>query len=111
MSFDVSVKPNSNPQETTKPRLTIHFNGTTTKEFLDRTIDQLLGVKNARVASFLMSEIFFQSLVVDTTIVIDKPTQFKARCGSNSDSHAQSCKNFGSDLVPVFVCPQAITEK
>ena len=26
VSFDVSVQPNSNPQETTKPRLTIHFN-------------------------------------------------------------------------------------
>ena len=110
VSFDVSVQPNSNPQETTKPPLTILFNGTTSNEFLDGTIDQLLGVKNVRVTSFLMSEICFQSLVVDTTIVIDKPTQFKARCGSNSDSNAQSCKNFGSDLVPVFVCPQAMTK-
>ena len=43
VSFDVSVQPNNRPQETTKPRLTVHFNGKTDKEFLDGTIDQLLG--------------------------------------------------------------------
>lgn len=110
VSFDVSVQPNSNPQETTKPRLTVSFSGTTTKEFLTGTIDQLYAVSNVRVTSTSMSEICFQSLVVDTSIVIDNPTQFKASCESTTDSNARPCKIFGSDLLPVFVCPQAMTE-
>ena len=111
VSFDVSVQPNSNSQETTKPRLTASFSGTTTKEFLSGTIDQLYAVSNVRVTSTPMSEICFQSLVVDTSIVIDKPTQFKASCESTTNSlNARPCKIFGSDLLPVFVCPQAMTE-
>ena len=109
VSFDVSVQPNNRPQETRKPPLTVHFNGTD-KEFLDGTINQLLGVENVQVTSSLMSEICFLSLVVDTTILIDKETQFKARCERNSDSNDPPCKNFGSDLVPVFVCSQAMTK-
>ena len=110
VSFDVSVQPNNRPQQSRKPRLTVHFNRTTDKEFLDGTINQLLGVENVQVTSSLMSEICFLSLVVDTTILIDKETQFKARCERNSDSDARPCKNFGSDLVPVFVCSQAMTK-
>lgn len=110
VSFDVSVQPKSQPQEPTKPRLTASFSGITTKEFLSGTIDQLRGVQNVRITSTSMSEICFQSLVVDTTIVIDKETQFKASCESPTNSgNDRPCNNFGSDLTPVFVCPQAMT--
>ncbi|KAJ7386072.1 hypothetical protein OS493_012406 [Desmophyllum pertusum] len=100
VSFDVSVQPNS-PQGTTKPRITATLSGTTTKAFLSGTIDQHLGVKDVQVTSASMSEICFQSLVVDTTIIIDKETKFKASCESTTDTDGPPCKDFGSDLAPV----------
>lgn len=110
VSFDVSVRPNSPPQGTTKPRLTATLSGTTTKQFLDGEIDQQLGVKDVKVTSASMPEICFQSLVVDTTIILDKPTQLKASCGSATNPVGQPCKDFGSELTRVFICPQAVTK-
>ncbi|KAJ7380841.1 hypothetical protein OS493_007231 [Desmophyllum pertusum] len=109
VNFDVSVQPNS-PQGTTKPRLTVTLSGTTQKSFLSGTIDQRLGVKDVQVTSASMTEICFQSLVVDTTIIIDKETKFKASCESTTDTAGPPCNDFESDVAPVFVCPQAMTE-
>lgn len=54
-------------------------------------------------------EICFQSLVVDTTIIIDQPTFFKESCEEDSEN-TPLCKEKGSEVQPVSVCPAALTK-
>ena len=53
-------------------------------------------------------EICFQSLVVDTTIIIDQPTFFKESCEEDGENTAL-CQEKGSEVQPVSVCPEALT--
>lgn len=52
-------------------------------------------------------EICFQSLVVDTTIIIDQPTFLNESC---DDDDTRLCKEWGTELHPVPVCPEVLTK-
>ena len=52
-------------------------------------------------------EICFQSLVVDTTIIIDQPTFLNKSCDGDDN---RPCKVWASELHPVPVCPEVLTK-
>lgn len=52
-------------------------------------------------------EICFQSLVVDTTIIIDQPTFLNKSCDGDDN---RPCKKWASEIHPVPVCPEALTK-
>ena len=52
-------------------------------------------------------EICFQSLVGDTTIIIDQPTFLNKSC---SGDDTRPCKKWASELHPVPVCPKVLTK-
>ena len=54
-------------------------------------------------------EICFQSLVVDTTIIIDQPTFFKESCEEDGENTAL-CQQKVSEVQPAFVCPEALAK-
>ena len=89
--------------------LSTTFTGETRQKTLDGKIHQR-NVKDIKVVSD--REICFQALVVDTTIIVDQPTNFKASCEANADQDIESlppCKELRSRVRPVFICPQALT--
>ncbi|KAJ7351909.1 hypothetical protein OS493_034513 [Desmophyllum pertusum] len=87
--------------------LSTRFSGTTRQKNLEGKIDQT-NVKHVKVTS--TQEICFQALVVDTTIIIDQPTDFKASCPTDAVEDSLPCKEFNSRVKPVLICPQALTD-
>ena len=75
-------------------------------KFLSRNIQQN-DVSFVKYESDL--EICFQSLVVDTTIIIDQPTFFKESCEEDGENTAL-CQQKVSEVQPVSVCPEALTK-
>ena len=87
--------------------LTARFGqGDSLTKFLSRNIQQN-DVSFVKYESDL--EICFQSLVVDTTIIIDQPTFFKESCEEDGENTAL-CQQKGSEVQPVSVCPEALTK-
>lgn len=51
-----------------------------------------------------------QALVVDVTIMIDQPTEFKHNCPETPDVDDLPCRQFGDDILRPFICPQKLTD-
>ena len=51
-----------------------------------------------------------QALVVDVTIMIDQPTEFKHTCPETPDVDDLPCRQFGDDILLPQICPQKLTE-
>jgi len=100
--FILEVRSNSNPDQ----KYTVSFgqDGEHTK-FLTGKIKQN-DVKFVKYES-ARHEICFQSLVVDTTIIIDQPTFLNKSC---LDDDTRPCKEWASELHPVPVCPEVLTK-
>ena len=75
-------------------------------KFLSRNIQQN-DVSFVKYESDL--EICFQSLVVDTTIIIDQPTFFKESCEEDGENTAL-CQQKVSEVQPAFVRPEALAK-
>lgn len=55
-------------------------------------------------------EICIEALVVDTFIIVDQPTIFKATCTSRDRANPiRPCKELNSHVQPVPICPEALT--
>ena len=55
-------------------------------------------------------EICIEALVVDTIIIVDQPTIFKATCTSRDRANPiRPCKELNSHVQPVPICPEALT--
>ena len=89
--------------------LSTRFKGTTRQKNLKGKIEQT-NVKYVKIIS--AQEICFQALVVDTTVIIDQPTDFKASCPTESavKAHPLPCEEFKARVKPALICPQALTE-
>lgn len=99
--FILEVRSNSTPDQ----KYTVVFgkDGNRTK-FLTGKIEQN-DVKFLKYES--RHEICFQSLVVDTTIIIDQPTFLNKSCDGDDN---RLCKEWASEIHPVPVCPEALTK-
>ena len=99
--FILEVRSNSTPDQ----KYTVIFgqDGNRTK-FLTGKIEQN-DVKFLKYES--RHEICFQSLVVDTTIIIDQPTFLNESCDGDDN---RPCKEWASEIHPVPVCPEALTK-
>ena len=86
--------------------MSARFKGKARKKYVNGKIDQH-EVKHIRVIS--QNAICFQALVIDTTIIIDRPTNFKDSCKMN-DENAMPCKELRAKVKPVFICPDALTK-
>lgn len=100
--FNLEVRSNSNPDQ----MYTVSFgqDGEQTK-FLAGKIKQN-DVKFVKYESTRL-EICFQSLVVDTSIIIDQPTFLNQSCDGDD---TRPCKEWASELHPVPVCPEVLTK-
>ena len=107
-SFKIKVVAKDKLGQKEKTLSTI-FKGTTRQKNLKGKIEQTK-LKYVKIIS--AQEICFQALVVDTTIIIDQPTNFKASCPTESAIEADSlpCKEFRSRVKPALICPQALTK-
>lgn len=81
-----------------------------------RTYEHNLGAKlfqnNVNYISVGQSsrEICIEALVVDTIIIVDQPTIFKATCTLRDRANPiRRCKELNSDVQPVPICPEALT--
>ena len=106
---DVNFKINIKDKQGNK--VSVSFRGPATEAIskaktlcANRNITQK-NVKHVRVISD--DELCFQALVVDTTIIIDQPTNFKESC--EAKENVQPCKELRSQVQPVLICPQALT--
>ena len=90
-------------------RVFARLRGETRQKSLNGKIAQK-NVKHVKVISD--HEICFQALVVDTTIIVDQPTNFKVSCEANEehDTSALPCKELGAKVKPVLICPEALTK-
>ena len=102
VNFKIKVRPKDRGDT-----LSAKFKGKTRQKNLDGKIEQA-NVKDVRVIS--KQEICFQALVVDTTIIVDQPTDFKTACPTPPDNDAFPCKELRSRVKPVLICPQALTK-
>ena len=96
--FILEVRSDSTPDQ--KYTVTFGQDGNRTK-FLTGKIEQN-DVKFFKYKS--RHEICFQSLVVDTTIIIDQPTLLNKSCDGDDN---RPCKKWASEIHPVPVCPEA----
>ena len=99
VNFRINIKDKQGNKVSTR------FRGATRQKYIDEKIDQK-NVKHVRVISD--HEICFQALVIDTTIIIDQPTNFKDSC--ETKEIALPCKKLSSKVKPVLICPQALTK-
>ena len=99
--FILEVRSDSTPDQ--KYTVTFRQDGNRTK-FLNGKIEQN-DVKFLKYKS--RHEICFQSLVVDTTIIIDQPTFLNKSCDGDDN---RPCKEWASEIHPVPVCPEALTK-
>lgn len=106
VNFRIKVRPKDKGGQKGKT-LSAKFKGKTRQENLDGKIEQA-NVKDVIVIS--KEEICFQAFVVDTTIIVDQPTDFKMACPTPTDDDALPCKELGSKVKPVLICPQALTD-
>ena len=96
--FILEVRSDSTPDQ--KYTVILGQDGNRTK-FLNGKIEQN-DVKFLKYES--RHEICFQSLVVDTTIIIDQPTLLNKSCDGDDN---RPCKKWASEIHPVPVCPEA----
>ena len=68
------------------------------------------GVKHITVFSTSGEDLCLQAMVVDTNIYVDLPTNFKTTCSAEDKTSILPCKEFESDLEPLKVCPNKISE-
>ena len=68
------------------------------------------GVKHITVFSTSGEDLCLQAMVVDTNIYVDLPTNFKTTCSAEDETSIPPCKEFKSDLEPLKVCPNKISE-
>ena len=65
------------------------------------------GEKHIKVSG---EDLCLQAMVVDTKIYVDLPTNFKTNCSAEDKTSIPPCKEFESDLIPLKVCPNKISE-
>ena len=69
------------------------------------------GVKHIQVFSTSGEDICLQAVAVDTSIFVDLSTNFQTSCSAEErTSVPPSCKEFESELKPLKVCPNKISE-
>ena len=68
------------------------------------------GEKHIKVFSNSGEDLCLQAMVVDTNIYVDLPTNFKTNCSAEDKTSIPPCKEFESDLIPLKVCPNKISE-
>ena len=68
------------------------------------------GEKHIKVFSNSEEDLCLQAMVVDTNIYVDLPTNFKTNCSAEDKTSIPPCKEFESDLKPLKVCPNKISE-
>ena len=68
------------------------------------------GVKHIQVFSTSGEDICLQAVAVDTNIYVDLPTNFKTTCSDEEKTSFPLCKEFKSELTPLRVCPDKISE-
>lgn len=91
VNFRIKVRPKDKGGQKGKT-LSAKFKGKTRQENLDGKIEQA-NVKDVIVIS--KEEICFQAFVVDTTIIVDQPTDFKMACPTPTDDDALLARNSG----------------
>lgn len=99
--FILEVRSNSNPD---RKSIVVFRPDDKHTGFLNEKIKQN-DVKFVQYVSY--HEICFQSLVIDTTIIIDQPTFLNESC---DDDDTRLCKEWGTELHPVPVCPEVLTK-
>ena len=67
-------------------------------------------VKHIKVSFTSREDLCLQAVAVDTNIYVDLPTNFKTTCSAEDKSSIPPCKEFKSDLEPLKVCPNKISE-
>ena len=67
-------------------------------------------VKHIKVSSASREDLCLQAVAVDTNIYVDLPTNFKTTCSAEDKTSIPPCKEFKSDLEPLKVCPNKISE-
>ena len=68
------------------------------------------GVKHIKVFSTSGEDICLQAVAVDTSIFVDLSTNFKTSCSAEERNSFPPCKEFESELKPLSVCPNKISE-
>ena len=68
------------------------------------------GVKHIKVFSTSGEDLCLQAVAVDTNIYVDLPTNFKTTCSAEEETSIPPCKEFESELEPLRVCPNKISE-
>lgn len=68
------------------------------------------GVKHIQVFSTSGEDICLQAVAVDTSIFVDLSTNFKTSCSAEERTSVPPCKEFESELKPLKVCPNKISE-
>ena len=68
------------------------------------------GVKYIKVVSTSGEDLCLQAVAVDTNIFVDLPTNFKTTCSDKEKTSFPPCKEFESELRPLKVCPNKISE-
>ena len=68
------------------------------------------GVKHIKVFSTSGEDLCLQAVAVDTNIYVDLPTNFKTTCSAEEKTSIPPCKEFESELEPLRVCPNKISE-
>lgn len=68
------------------------------------------GVKHIQVFSTSGEDICLQAVAVDTSIFVDLSTNFKTSCSAEERTYFPPCKEFKSNLEPLRVCPDKISE-
>ena len=68
------------------------------------------GVKHIQVFSTSGEDICLQAVAVDTSIFVDLSTNFKTSCSAEERTSVLPCKEFESELKPLKVCPNKISE-
>ena len=68
------------------------------------------GVKHIKVYSTSGEDLCLQAVAVDTNIYVDLPTNFKTTCSAEEKTSIPPCKEFESELEPLRVCPNKISE-
>ena len=68
------------------------------------------GVEHIKVLSPSGEDLCLQAVAVDTNIFVDLPTNFKTTCSDEENTSFPACKKFESELEPLRVCPNKISE-